>query len=162
MAAVPTELQLAGFRLGETLFAVDIMRIREIVLPQRLAGMPLAASTLDGMINLRGAVIPVLNLRARLGMPVVPGGGGKLMIVSLSGRQMALAVDEVEDVITVPVRDLTPPPDMVDGVGSEYLVAVCLHNGELYMVLNIDTLVGYADAGRTGSGAGEKEYHGSI
>lgn len=162
MAAAPTELQLAGFRLGDTLFAVDIMRIREIVLPQRLAGMPLAVSALDGMINLRGAVIPVLNLRARFGMPPLPGGSGKLMIVSLYGRQVALAVDEVEDVIAVPVRDLTPPPDMVDGVGHEYLVAVCLHNGELYLVLNIDTLFGYTDPGRSGSGAGEKEYHGSV
>jgi len=110
MASAPTELQLAGFRLGDNLFAVDIMRIKEIVLPQRLSGMPLAASTLEGMINLRGAVIPVLNLRARFGMPPNPGGAGKLMIVSLAGRPVALAVDEVEDVITVPVRELTPPP----------------------------------------------------
>ena len=150
MASAPTELQLAGFRLGDNLFAVDIMRIKEIVLPQRLSGMPLAASTLEGMINLRGAVIPVLNLRARFGMPPHPGRAGKLMIVSLAGRPVALAVDEVEDVITVPVRELTPPPDMIDGVGAEYLVAVCLYNGELYMVLNIDALLRPADLYRPG------------
>jgi len=149
-ASAPTELQLAGFRLGDNLFAVDIMRIKEIVLPQRLSGMPLAASAIDGMINLRGTVIPVLNLRTRLGMPPNPGGAGKLMIVSLAGRLVALAVDEVEDVITVPVRDLMPPPDMIDGVGAEYLVAVCLYNGELYMVLNIDALLKPADLHRPG------------
>ena len=52
--------------------------------------------------------------------------------------------------ITVPVRELTPPPDMIDGVGAEYLVAVCLYNGELYMVLNIDALLRPADLRRPG------------
>ena len=134
------ELQLAGFLMGDNLFAVDIMRIKEIVIPQKLAGFPLQNSTLDGMINLRGQVIPVMNLRARFGLPPRSGGPGKLMIVSVAGRQVALAVDDLDEVVTVPVRDLTPPPDMVEGIGAEYLVAVCLCNERLYLVLDIDTL----------------------
>lgn len=160
--ATPTELQLAGFRLGDNLFAVDIMRIKEIVLPQRLSGMPVTTSALDGMINLRGTVIPVLNLRVRFGMPPNPAGIGKLMIVTLAGRLVALAVDEVEDVITVPVRDLAPVADMVEGVGTEYLVAVCLNNGELYMILNIDALFRSADQHRSGMAAEEIYEHGIV
>jgi len=134
------ELQLAGFRMGDNLFAVDIMRIKEIVIPQKLAGFPLQNSTLDGMINLRGQVIPVMNLRARFGLPPRPGGPGKLMIVSVAGRQVALAVDDLDEVVTVPIRDLTPPPDMVEGIGAEFLIAVCLCSERLYLVLDIDTL----------------------
>lgn len=134
------ELQLAGFLLGDNLFAVDIMRIKEIVIPQKLAGFPLQNSTLDGMINLRGQVIPVMNLRARFGLPPRPGGPGKLMIVSVAGRQVALAVDDLDEVVTVPVRHLTPPPDMVEGIGAEFLIAVCLCNDRLYLVLDIDSL----------------------
>ena len=93
------ELQLAGFLLGDNLFAVDIMRIKEIVIPQKLAGFPLQNSTLDGMINLRGQVIPVMNLRARFGLPPRPGGPGKLMIVSVAGRLVALAVDDLDEVV---------------------------------------------------------------
>lgn len=134
------ELQLAGFLMGDNLFAIDIMRIKEIVIPQKLAGFPLQNSTLEGMINLRGQIIPVMNLRLRFGMPPRPGGPGKLIIVSVAGRQVALAVDDLDEVITVPVRDLTPPPDLVEGVGAEYLVAVCLCNQRLYLVLDIDRL----------------------
>ena len=134
------ELQLAGFRLGENLFAVDIMRIKEIVIPQKLSGFPLQNAALDGMINLRGQVIPVMSLRARFGMPPRPSGPGKLMIISVMGRLVALAVDDLDEVITVPVRDLTPPPTMVEGVGAEYLIAVCLCNDQMYLVLNIDHL----------------------
>ncbi len=134
------ELQLAGFLMGDNLFAIDIMRIKEIVIPQKLAGFPLQNSTLDGMINLRGQIIPVMNLRLRFGMPPRPDGPGKLIIVSVAGRQVALAVDDLDEVITVPVRDLTSPPDMVEGVGAEYLVAVCLCNQRLYLVLDIDML----------------------
>jgi purine-binding chemotaxis protein CheW len=134
------ELQLAGFLMGDNLFAVDIMRIKEIVIPQKLAGFPLQNSTLDGMINLRGQVIPVMNLRARFGLPPRHGGPGKLMIVSVAGRQVALAVDDLDEVVTVPVRNLTPPPDMVEGIGAEFLIAVCLCNERLYLVLDIDTL----------------------
>lgn len=162
MSSVPTELQLAGFRLGNNLFAVDIMRIKEIVLPQRLSGMPVTTSALDGMINLRGVVIPVLNLRIRFGMPPNPDGIGKLMIVSYAGRQVALAVDEVEDVITVPVQDMAPVADMVEGVGTEYLVAVCLHNAELYMILNIDALFRTSESHRFAMSAKEREEHGIV
>ena len=140
------ELQLAGFLMGDNLFAIDIMRIKEIVIPQKLAGFPLQNSTLDGMINLRGQVIPVMNLRARFGLPPRPGGPGKLMIVSVAGRQVALAVDDLDEVVTVPVRHLTPPPDMVEGIGAEFLIAVCLCNERLYLVLDIDTL--FAPSGR--------------
>lgn len=140
MESTIQELQLAGFLMGDNLFAIDIMRIKEIVIPQKLAGFPLQNSSLDGMINLRGQVIPVMNLRARFGMPPRPGGPGKLMIVSVTGRQVALAVDDLDEVVTVPVRDLTPPPDMIEGVGAEFLIAVCLCNERLYLVLDIDSL----------------------
>ncbi len=85
MESAIQELQLAGFLMGDNLFAIDIMRIKEIVIPQKLAGFPLQNSSLDGMINLRGQVIPVMNLRARFGMPPRPGGPGKLTLDKLLG-----------------------------------------------------------------------------
>ncbi len=154
------ELQLAGFVMGDNLFAIDIMRIKEIVIPQKLAGFPLQSSALEGMINLRGQIIPVLNLRARFGMPPRPGGPGKLIIVTVAGRQMALAVDDLDEVVTIPVRDLAPPPDMVEGVGTEYLIAVCLCNQRLYLVLDIDRL--FTPSGQHAHGLVQEEFsHGN-
>ncbi len=149
------ELQLASFRLGDIHFAVDIMRIREIVLPLPLCGMPRVSRLLEGLINLRGAVIPVVNLRSRFGMGPRGGGAGKMMIVSVAGRPVALSVDDVEEVLTVPVRDIVPPPEMADGVGGEFLVGVCLHTGMLYLILAIDTLFTPAERRELGRVTGE-------
>lgn len=140
------DIQLACFNLGDNLFAVDIMRIKEIVLPQKLSCLPRASQLLEGVINLRGVVIPVMDLRKRFEMPPVEGGKiSKLLIVSLSRQLVALAVDDVMEVITVPAGEIKPPPDIADGIGTEYLLGVCLSGDRVFMILDIDTLLGPAD-----------------
>lgn len=148
------ELQLASFRLGPNHFAVDIMRIKEIVLPQPLSGMPRSSRMLDGLINLRGAVIPVVNLRSRFEMEPRFGSTGKLMIVSVGGRPVALEVDDVDEVLTVPVNAIVPPPEMSDGVGGEYLIGVCIINAVMYLILDIDALFTPAERRELGNLAG--------
>jgi purine-binding chemotaxis protein CheW len=152
------ELQLASFRLGDNHFAVDIMRIREIVLPQPLSGMPRPSRVLDGMINLRGTVIPVVNLRTRFEMEQRFGGAGKLMIISVGGRPVALAVDDVEEVVSVPVRTIVPPPEIADGVGGEYLVGVCLVGSVMYLILDVDALFTPAEQRELGTISGVRSY----
>ena len=149
------ELQLASFCLGESRFCVDIMRIREILLPQQICAMPRASRLLSGMINLRGAVVPVVSLRSRFDMEPSATVGGKLMIMSVGGRLVALAVDDVEEVLTVQVRDIVPPPEMADGVGGEYLVGVCLCNALMYLILDIDALFTPAEKRELGRFSGE-------
>lgn len=142
MDAELNEIQLACFTLGDKLFAVDIMRIREILLPQKLASLPRSSDVLDGVINLRGTVITVMNLRKRFGMPAESSGkNGKLLIVSLVKQQLALMVDDVMEVITVPVKDINPPLQTVSDVGMEFVVGVCLSGDRVFMILNIDALL---------------------
>ena len=139
-------IQLACFSLGENLFAVDIMRIREIILPQKLSALPGGSRILEGVINLRGAVIPVMNMRKRFGMPEAGGGiTGKLLIVSLARQTLALAVDTVLEVITVPAGDIKPPLDSEDGIAMEHLLGVCLSDDRVFMILDIDSLYGQSD-----------------
>lgn len=140
------DIQLACFSLGEKLFAVDIMRIREIILPQKLSGLPRASDLLDGVINLRGNVIPVMNMRKRFSMPAEESvKTGKLLIVSLAKQMLALMVDDVMEVITVSARDIKPPILMSSDVGMEFLVGVCLSNERVFMILNVDSLLGSSD-----------------
>jgi len=137
------DIQLACFNLGDNLFAVDIMRIKEIILPQKLSSLPRASRILEGVINLRGAVIPVMDMRKRFGMPAAPDGiTGKLLIVSLARQILALAVDNVLEVITVPTKDIKPPLDTAGGVGMEHLLGVCLSDNRVFMILDIDSLLG--------------------
>lgn len=142
MDGTPTHIQLACFSLGDKLFAVDIMRIREIIVPQKLSPLPCASELLEGVVNLRGAVIPVMNMRKRLRMPGDDvAHTSKLLIVSLVNQLLALVVDDVMEVITVPVADVKPPIRLVSGVGMEFLIGVCLSNDRVFMILNIDSLL---------------------
>lgn len=137
-----THIQLACFTLGDKSFAVDIMRIREILVPQKLSPLPCASDVLDGVINLRGTVIPVMNMRKRFGMPIdgdTPSG--KLLIVALVKQQLAMIVDDVMEVISVPVTEIKPPISVSQGVGMEFLLGVCLSNNRVFMILDIDALL---------------------
>ncbi len=141
-----SDIQLACFCLGDKLFAVDIMRIREIILPQKLSSLPRASELIDGVINLRGNVIPVMNMRKRFSMPMEEyTKTGKLLIVSLAKQMLALMVDDVMEVITVPVREIKPSILMNSDVGMEYVIGVCLSNDRVFMILNIDSLLGPHD-----------------
>jgi len=142
MEGATTHIQLACFTLGDKLFAVDIMRIREILVPQKLSPLPCASELLEGVINLRGSVIPVMNMRKRMGMPIedsIPVG--KLLIVSLVRQLLALVLDDVLEVITVPVADIMPPIQISSGVGMEFLLGVCLSENRVFMILDIDSLL---------------------
>ncbi|HEY6872602.1 MAG TPA: chemotaxis protein CheW [Geobacteraceae bacterium] len=136
------EIQIACFRLGEDLYAADIMRIKEIIRLQKLANLPKSPPFVEGVLNLRGTVIPVVDLRKRFDLPVTSHGRDtRLLIVTVGGQLLGLVVDEVSEVISVPVKDIKPPPHVAHGVGAEYLVGVCLVKDSLIMLLNLDRIL---------------------
>ena len=136
------EIQVACFRLKDDLYAVDIMRIREIIRPQKLTPLPHSPSFIDGIINLRGAVIPVVDLRKRFDMTARDlTASTRLLIVQLSAQTLGLVVDDVTEVITVPVNDIKPPPAVSDGAIVNHLLGVCLSGDNMVMLLDIDRLL---------------------
>jgi len=142
MSGEVREIQVACFRLKDDLYAVDIMRIKEIIRPQKLTPLPQAPSFIDGIINLRGAVIPVVDLRKRFGMPARELSiSTRLLIVRLSGQTLGLVVDDVTEVATIPVTDIKPPPAVSDGIIVNHLLGVCLSGDNLVMLLDIDRLL---------------------
>jgi purine-binding chemotaxis protein CheW len=147
MSSDNPDIQLACFSLGETLFAVDIMRIREIILPQKISALPGASQILEGVINLRGVLIPVMNMRKFFAKPEADDGTTSklLIVVSLVLQTLALEVDNVMGIITVPAREIMPPLNSVDGVGMENLLGVCLSDDRVFMILDIDSLLGQAE-----------------
>ena len=145
------EIQVACFRLGEEIYAVDIMRIKEIIRPQKLAALPKSLSFVEGVLNLRGAVIPVIDLRKRFDMPTLEiDRNRRLLIISLAICDMGIAVDEVTEVITIPVANIKPPPQVTQGVDAEYLLGVCLAQDSLIMLLNPDRLLTGREAAELG------------
>lgn len=142
MSGEITEIQVACFRLMDDLYAVDIMRINEIIRPQKLTVLPKAPSFIEGVINLRGTVIPVVDLRKRFDMPSRPANAStRLLIIRVAGQSIGIVVDDVTEVITVPLKDIKPPPSVADGVSVYYLLGVCLSADGLVMLLDIDRLL---------------------
>lgn len=139
----PRELGLVSFRLGSALFAVDIMRISEVVAfrPSSIPSPP--SSFIRGIVTLRGAHIPVMDLRSRFRMtPPAEKREGELIVVRLAHGLLALSVDQAGEVLTVPAERIVPAPDLV-GFGAECVLGICLPDGDrLLMILDIDRLMG--------------------
>jgi len=145
------EIQVACLKMGDGLYAVDIMRIREIIKLPKLAPLPRALPFVEGVINLRGSVIPVVDLRKRFGLPPAEQREcARLLILSIAGQPLGLIVDEVTEMITVPMRELKPPPRGVRLVGGEYMVGLCLVREVPVMLLNIDALLTFKEKAELG------------
>jgi purine-binding chemotaxis protein CheW len=145
------ELQVACLKMEDGLYAVDIMRIREIIRLPKLAPLPRALPFVEGVINLRGQVIPVVDLRKRFGLPPLENReSSRLLILSMAGQSLGLIVDEVTEMITVPVRELKPPPRGVRLVGGEYMVGLFLVQEVPVMLLNIDALLTFKEMAELG------------
>ena len=108
--------------------------------------MPKDSHLLEGVINLRGTVIPVMDMRRLFDMPKADDRiQGRLLIVSLPRQFLALAVDEVMEVITVPAGELKPAPDVAEGNGMEYVLGICFSREQMFMILDIDSLLHPSD-----------------
>jgi purine-binding chemotaxis protein CheW len=127
-AAVPADAlaQLCTFRVGGEDYAIDIMRVREIINPLPVTPVPRAPSFVEGVIRLRGDVIPVVDVRRRLGLPVSPPTRKtKILIVHVAGRRLGLVVDEVTEVLRIPRAEIRPSPGLVEGGGARFFLGVC-------------------------------------
>ena len=149
MDAAPTtrELQLVCFRMGGEEFGLSIMRIREIIRPLRIARVPRAPSFVEGVINLRGAILPVIDLRVRLGLPREADERRARFLVVGIGRSLAVfVVDEVREVIRASREAVLPAPSIVRGVDASYLLGVLPIGDRLVMLLHPERVLSAAEA----------------
>ena len=119
-------VQLCTFRVGGEDYAVDIMRVREIIQPLPVTSVPRAPPFIEGVVRIRGDVIPVVDVRKRFGLPAAaPERRNKLVVVTMAGRRLALVVDEVCEVIRIPRSDIRPAPALVGEGGPRFFLGVC-------------------------------------
>lgn len=116
------------------------MRISQVIAAGELSLLPSPSRFFRGVVTLRNAAIPVLDLRQRFNMAVRPDSeAGQLVVVKLPQRQIALAVDEVLEIFSVPGNRIMPPPDL-EGPGAECILGVCHYRDCVIMVIDIDRL----------------------
>jgi len=130
-------LELVEFRLEGEEFGVPIQDVREIIRMQEVTRVPHAPDFVEGVINLRGQVIPVVALRKRLGMPPKENDRNtRIVIVELDGELVGFVVDSVTEVLRLPKDQTEPPPEMVVGVEQEYITAVGKLDDRLLILLD--------------------------
>jgi purine-binding chemotaxis protein CheW len=135
-------------------FAVDIMRVREIIPPEPLTPVPEAPAHVAGVIRFRGEVVPVVDLRRRLGLrPSEPSRRARYILVKVAGGLLGLMVDEVREVLRLTRDDLRPAPAALDATGTRLFLGVCdgergtargeRHGGagRLHLLLNVKALI---------------------
>ena len=131
-------LQLVSFKVGEAEFGVDILRVKEINKMLELTIVPNTPEFVVGVVNLRGRIIPILNLRTRLGLPVKEYDlETRIIVVEMEDKTIGFIVDEVKEVLRIPKNITEPPPDIVSGVDSDYITAIGKMEDRLLILLDL-------------------------
>ena len=135
-------LQLVSFKIGDEEFGVDILRVQEINRMVEVTRVPNSPECVDGVINLRGKVIPIIDLRRRLGMPRREHNKDtRIVVVELSGKIVGFVVDAVSEVLRIPKNVTEPPPAIVSGIDAEYITAVGKLADRLLILLDLEKVL---------------------
>lgn len=119
-------VELCAFRVGSEEYVVDIQRIREVVHPLPIRPVPRAPEFVEGVMNLRGEVIPVVDVRRRFGLPAAPHTRKtKYLVAHVAGRVLALVVDAVLEVVRIPRSAIRPAPPPSGSAAPRLFLGVC-------------------------------------
>ena len=135
-------LQLVSFSVGHEEFGVDILKVQEINRMVEITRVPNAPDCVSGVINLRGKVIPVVDLRQRFALEKREDDKDtRIIVVELSNRVLGFVVDAVNAVLRIPRNVTEPPPPMVAGIGSEYITAIAKLEDRLLILLDLERVL---------------------
>jgi len=133
-------IQLCAFVVGGEEYVIDIMRIHEIIKPLHITSVPRTPESVEGVVNLRGAIIPIMDLRKRLGCPVTPlGKKSKIVICTVGGGRVGLLVDQVTEVLRIPRSAVRRAPGLIGS--ANFFLGVCGPPDRLKLLLNLKALL---------------------
>ena len=135
-------VQFTTFQLADELFGIDVLQVQEILPYQEITPVPLAPEYVKGLINLRGRIVTVLDLRSRLGFERLEDEttGTNLIVISHEGP-ISVFVDQIGNVLDIQSDRLTPPPGTVRGVAAQYIQEVCQLEDELLIALDLKSIL---------------------
>lgn len=135
-------IQLVTFSIGEEEFGVNILQVQEIIRTMEITNVPRAPEFVEGVINLRGKVIPIVDMRSRFGL------GSKehdkytrIIVIEIDMIIVGFVVDSVSEVLRIPRNSVQPPPPVVAGMDSEYIDGVGKLEDRLLILLDLDSLI---------------------
>ncbi len=139
--------QVLTFTLGDETYGVDILRVQEIRGYSTVTRIPQAPAHVLGVLNLRGSIVPIVDLRMRFDLARAEYTALTVIIVlsvesPVGRRDFGVVVDGVSDVIDVAAADIKPAPELGEQVSTEFIEGLAAVSGRMVMLLDIDTLIG--------------------
>jgi purine-binding chemotaxis protein CheW len=145
MAEQDTQIQLVTFQISEELYGVDIMDVKEIVRVQDIRAIPNAPVYVEGLFNLRGEIVPIISLHKRFHLKKAQIGEDEellsgFIIIDIDGMKLGVIIDKIERVVSIEASEIQPPPQMLAGIGAEYIQGVVNRDSGYLIILDIRKL----------------------
>ncbi len=132
-----SSFQIVCFNIGSEEYGIDILQVQEILRIPKITKLPKSLPYIMGVIDLRGKVIPIINLSRKFGLDTSHKQSSRVIVVNISGKQVGLAIDAVSHVIRVDSTDIEPPPPVVKGISGRYIVGIAKVNKGFVVILDI-------------------------
>jgi purine-binding chemotaxis protein CheW len=139
---VTAEKQMVLFELGSEIYGLDIATVHEIIRMQPITKVPKAPFYVEGVINLRGKVIPVIDMGKRFGLEKVENNkNNRIVVVNIQDTILGIIVDAVTEVIRIPMDSIEPVSDIITAANSDYLLGIAKLADKMVILLELDKLL---------------------
>jgi len=134
--------QLISFTVGEEEYGLELLRVREVIRMRQVTWLPKAPSCVKGIINLRGEIIPIIDLRERFGLEKGHSTAmTRVIVVDVQGRPVGMVVDSASQVVRVPVDQFDEPPPVMGEATSRFITMVGKLNERLVILLDVEKML---------------------
>ena len=135
-------VQVVSFKLATEEYGVDISQVQEIIRMVEITHVPRAPRFMEGVINLRGQLIPIIDLRTRFGMPrAEQTKSTRIVVTEIGSKRVGIVVDSVSEVLNLPIENVEAAPEMIAGVGTEYIQGVGKMAERLIIMLDLTMVI---------------------
>ncbi len=139
-------MQVVSFKLGSEEYGVDIAQVQEINRMVAVTHVPRAPQFMEGVINLRGQLIPIIDLRTRFGMSRAEHTKNtRIVVTEIGAKRVGMVVDSVSEVLRLPVEQVEPAPEMLTGADTEYIRGVGKIEDRLIILLDLARIISGAE-----------------
>jgi purine-binding chemotaxis protein CheW len=139
--AVESRLEYLCFRVSDEIYGINIMDIKEIIKQREVTEVPRAQLFVLGVLSLRGTIIPIIDMRIRLGLArEKPIGKERVIVIKYNNSFIGLLVDEVIKVVKIPLESIEPAPTVLDGIDRDFISGIGRSDGRLIIILNLENI----------------------
>lgn len=140
------EHQLVVFELGKEHYGVDISAVESIIKMQPITVVPHTPSFVEGVTNLRGSVLPVIDLRKRFGLAMDDiSKNSRIVVIALGKTKVGMIVDAVSEVLRIQEDQIEPPPPMVTSVDTTFIIGIAKIDNKLVILLDLSKVLSLQD-----------------